>query len=267
VDAAELDDAATRQAVVVHVAFSDGEYLAGHVPGSRFVPFQAYAPNAPGSEGLRTELPPLDSLQRVLERAGLTADAPIVIVGQPIPAARFLLTLAYVGLDARAVILDGGIDAWREAGRPLERDIPIVAPTSLRLEAHPEVFVTADELRQLVATRGAAIVDARTPEFYLGVSANGFPRAGHIAGAVNVPFASLTREVSRLRDRATLDRLFAQAGVPAGAPVVTYCHVGQQASLAWLAARLSGRAARLYDGSFQEWSRLADAPVETTSRP
>jgi thiosulfate/3-mercaptopyruvate sulfurtransferase len=44
--------------------------------------------------------------------------------------------------------------------------------------------------------------------------------------------------------------------------VVTYCHIGQQASLVWFAARLLGFDARLYDGSFQDWAGRAELPVE-----
>ena len=55
---------------------------------------------------------------------------------------------------------------------------------------------------------------------------------------------------------------FAEAGVKDGQTVVTYCHIGQQASLVWFAARLLGFDARLYDGSFQDWAGRAELPVE-----
>lgn len=253
--------------VVLHVGFDRAEYEAGHLPGARFVPFNAYTVQTTTPDTLRTELPPLDSLQRLLERAGVVDGRRVLIVGQPIPAARFAFTMAVLGLDGRGAVLDGGVDAWREAGRPLSRELPPPAAAG-RLTIAPTMqwLATAEDVRAAVRGDGTAIVDARLPEFYFGYSANGFKRAGHVAGAGNVPFTTVTREVGRLRPAADLDRLLAAAGAPRGAPVVTYCHVGQQASVLWLAARVAGRQARMYDGSFQEWSRLGDAPIATLER-
>ncbi|MDX2184269.1 MAG: rhodanese-like domain-containing protein [Gemmatimonadaceae bacterium] len=247
--------------VVVHVAFDKAEYDAGHIPGARFIPFAGYAVTS--ADSLRTELPPRDSLARVFGRAGISNTSRVIIVGAPIPATRFLLTLAATGLDARASVLDGGIEAWREAMRPMTTEVPAVGVTVPTLTDATRVLATAAEVRGIVGSGGAQLLDARLPEFFTGVANNGFPRAGRIQGAANVPFNTLTRELGRLRDPKTIDRLLAAAGAAKGTPVVTYCHVGQQASLLWFAARLAGREARVYDGSFQEWSRLTDAPVST----
>lgn len=253
--------------VVVHAAFDRAEYDAGHLPGARFLPFGAYAVQTTAPDTLRTELPPLDSLQRTLARLGVTDRSTVLIVGQPIPAARLAFTFAVLGLDGRAAVLDGGVDAWREAGRPLTREAPPpAAPGSLTIRPDLRWVAKADDVRAAVRGDGTTVLDARLPEFYLGISANGFPRAGHVAGAGSVPFTTVTRELGVLRSPADLDRLLAAAGAAKGMPVVTYCHVGQQASLLWLAARVAGRQAKMYDGSFQEWSRLSDAPIATGER-
>jgi thiosulfate/3-mercaptopyruvate sulfurtransferase len=87
------------------------------------------------------------------------------------------------------------------------------------------------------------------------------PRAGHIPGAANVPFSSLTSEVTTMRDESRLRGLFEAAGAARGDTVVTYCHVGLQASLLYFNARRLGYAARIYDGSFEDWSRRSELPV------
>ncbi len=75
-----------------------------------------------------------------------------------------------------------------------------------------------------------------------------------------MPFTSLI-EGTKVKDEAALREIFTAAGVRPGSEVVSYCHIGQQASLVWLAARILGYEARLYDGSFEDWSGREDLPV------
>ena len=109
--------------------------------------------------------------------------------------------------------------------------------------------------------KGVRILDARAPEFYLGLNAGQMPRAGHIPGARNIPFSSLTGELTTQREQGKIAKLFAQAGAAKGDTVVTYCHIGMQASLLYLAARRLGFDAKIYDGSFEEWSKKSELPV------
>src|SRR5689334_12885193 len=106
--------------VVIHSSAGKTDYDAGHVPGSRFIPWNAYTVSLPGA--LSTQLPSPDSLKPVLEAAGISDDSHIVISGGPLQnSGRLFFTLEYMGLAGHVSMLDGGIDAWREAGRPLER--------------------------------------------------------------------------------------------------------------------------------------------------
>jgi thiosulfate/3-mercaptopyruvate sulfurtransferase len=253
--------------VVIHAAQQRSDYDAGHVPGARWLAWQAYTSAPPG--GLSTELPPLAQLDSALETAGVSDDSRIVIVGYPIQTTgRLFFTLEYAGLSGRVSLLDGGIDAWREGGRPVERtEAKATARGQLTLKAEPSRLADAAWVNANGQSAGVSLLDARLPEFYLGESSGGQPRAGHIPGAQNVPFAWLTGEVSLYRDRARLQRLFDQAGVKKGNRVVTYCHLGQQASALYVAARILGYDAALYDGSFEEWSRKSELPVVGPVRP
>lgn len=246
--------------IVIHTAGQKADYDAGHVPGARWLAFQTYAPSTQG--GLNTEMAAIAQLDSAFEAVGISNDSRIVIVGYPIQmTSRLYYTLDYLGLGDRVSMLDGGIDAWREAGRPTERGEPKVERGNLTLRPVATKMVDAPWVAANSQAAGVSLLDARLPEFYTGFSSGGQPRAGHIPGARNIPFVWLTGELTTFRDRSRLQRLFDEAGVKKGSRVVTYCHVGQQASVLYVAARLLGYEAAMYDGSFEDWSRKSDLPV------
>jgi thiosulfate/3-mercaptopyruvate sulfurtransferase len=111
---------------------------------------------------------------------------------------------------------------------------------------------------------GVAIVDARNEEYYTGKTQPNDQRRGHIPGAGSLPFTSLAGTDGKLKSPAELAALFAAAGVKPGDRVVSYCHIGQQASAVYFAARYLGYDARLFDGSWEQWSGRQDLPAETS---
>jgi thiosulfate/3-mercaptopyruvate sulfurtransferase len=112
--------------------------------------------------------------------------------------------------------------------------------------------VTADELRD----GGFVLLDARTPERYRGDTEPIDPVAGHIPGAVNVPFATLAPDGRFLDPDELRDRLTA-AGVSPGATVAAYCGSGVTATVVVAAAAVAGiDGVRLYPGSWSEWCAL-----------
>ena len=94
---------------------------------------------------------------------------------------------------------------------------------------------------------------------------NAEQRAGHIAGARSVPFTEIADDRNIFKSANDLAALFKAAGVQPGDTVVGYCHIGQQATGMLFAARSLGYPVLLYDGSFEDWSRRTDFPVETPS--
>jgi thiosulfate/3-mercaptopyruvate sulfurtransferase len=130
------------------------------------------------------------------------------------------------------------------------------------------LIVDANYVRAHLATPGIAIVDARAEVFYDGTQTGGAhgqkDRAGHVKGAHSVPFTSITDTQVRVLPLAELKARFDAAGIAPGDTVIGYCHIGQQATAMLFAARLLGHPVKLYDGSYQDWSRGANNPVETT---
>ena len=241
--------------VVLHVG-TQRDYDAGHIPGSRLVTLNDIS--ITDASGLRLELPGTDKLEEAFAKLGVTDSSRVIVyAGTPSvqSATRVWFTLDYLGAGNRAALLDGGLAAWKAAGRPVATDTPPPARAG-KFTAHPrpELVVNADWVREHLADKNVQLVDARDPQFYSGADAGSMPRGGHIPGARNVPYSSLLGENGAIHGSETLHS-------PA-ALTVSYCHIGQQATVIYFAARYQGLEARLYDGSFQDWSRRAELPVE-----
>ena len=140
----------------------------------------------------------------------------------------------------------------------------MVSKSSLALETHPDVITDADWVKNHLSTPDVVIVDARAKTFYDG-NGGGIARQGHIKGAKSIPYSTIVDSTNRVKSIAELQKMFDDAGVVKGATVVTYCHVGQQATLVYLAAKYLGYNAMVYDGCFEDWNvRDESYPVEKT---
>lgn len=236
-------------------------YDAGHIPGARFVEMSAIASSAPGST---LELPPVEKLKSAFEDLGISNNSRIIIcflTNYVSPSTRVFFTLDYLGLGGQTSLLDGGFEAWRAEGRTVSTDPPQIVRGTITPRPRPELVVDAAWISANLKKPKVAIVDARTPEFYSGASAGRMPRAGHIPSAVNVPFVSLADSANKLKDSQTLRKMLADAGIKQGDQIVSYCHIGQQATVVYFVAKYLGYDARLYDGSFEDWSKRSELPV------
>ena len=210
-------------------------------------------------------LPPAELRSR-LEKLGISDDSRIVVYyGKDwvSPATRVVLTLDWIGLGDRTSLLDGGMQAWKKEGRAVTSVVPATGVRG-RLSARPvldHLVVDHATVHRNIRTPGVTIIDARAAMFYDG-PAHGEHRAGHIPGAVNVPFNSVFGDDLRLLSADSLSTLFRKAGVHSADNLIVYCHLGQQATAVIFAARSLGYTARLYDGSFDDWSARKELPVE-----
>jgi len=250
--------------VILHVG-DKTEYLAEHIPRAQFIQTSDVAISA---QGLTLELPPVEQLKATLERFGVSNNSRIVLYfGKDwvSPTTRIFMTLDYMGLGGRTSVLDGGLPAWRSEGKPVTEEI--VEPKKGKLTPHPkDLVVDAAWVKSNLSNSNVRILDARAPQFYTGAELGRMPRGGHIPTARNIPFSSLIEESKKFKSVTTLQELFKEAEVKPGSTIATYCHIGQQATLLYFVARYLGYDARVYDGSFEDWSNRSELPVEKSKQ-
>lgn len=257
--------------VLLHVGDAN-DYPAKHIAGARYVNFSGpgwAAPRAPGA--LALELPTAEEFRATLVALGVSDNSRVVVYQAKkfySPSTRAILTLNWAGLGANTVLMDGGLDVWEAEGRPTTSELPVVKPGTLAPLKTLPIIASLEDVQKAEHAKGVKIVDARDTAYYDGSQEGGNQTArnrGHIPGALSVPYSSVYADDGHLKADAELLAIFKNAGVETGDTVITYCHVGQQATSTLFAARAIGFNVKLYDGSMDEWS-LKKLPVETIKK-
>jgi thiosulfate/3-mercaptopyruvate sulfurtransferase len=209
-------------------------YLAGHIPGATFLDVETELSAPPsGREGGRHPLPAPEDFLRAAEAVGIGDDTLVVAYDQGMNggAARLWWLLRHFGHDDVAV-LNGGIEAWLG---PLSTGEERIEPAQLTLHPRQDDVVSADEIEARIGEPGFVLVDARVPERYRGEVEPTDPVAGHIPGAVNMPYNAEPASLEQDSD------------------VAVYCGSGVTAAVTILALERTGVRAKLYPGSWSEW--------------
>lgn len=246
------------------------DYDRGHLPGAVFVDLDTELAGEPGPGG-RHPLPEPEALQAVLRAAGVSDSDRVVAYdgGDGSVAARAWWLLRWAG-HADVAVLDGGYAAWMEEGRPLTTDVPAPAPGDITVR--PGAMPVLDAVAAAGLASTGVLLDARAPERYRGDVEPVDPRAGHVPGARNAPFAGHLGADRRWRPAGELADRFAGLGVRAGEPVGAYCGSGVTASSVVLALEASGLTtadapAALYAGSWSHWCTDPARPAATGDQP
>ncbi|MFN3526085.1 MAG: sulfurtransferase, partial [Paracoccus sp. (in: a-proteobacteria)] len=166
-------------------------------------------------------------------------------------------------------LLDGGRKLWEAEGRQLASAPAAATPGDITLaEADPSLRAQIGDVVAASDSGDAVLVDIRSNDEYTGkiIAPEGFKetaiRAGHVPGAVNVPWGQAVQEDGRFKPAEELRALYAEAGVDGSKPVITYCRIGERSSHTWFAlSRILGYDVRNYDGSWTEYGNAVGVPV------
>ena len=253
---------------VFEVDVDTAAYAQGHVAGAIGLNWKTQLQQQP----VRDLISPVE-LGALLSRSGVTADTTIAVYGDNNNwfAAWFFWLLKYYGhRDVRLV--NGGRVKWLTEERPLTTDVPSFATTSYAVPAAPDHSIRAlRDYVQSAVERHGHVLDVRSPKEFSGelfapenMPQEGAQRAGHIAGAVNVPWSSAVAPDGRFKSVDELREIYATSGIDPESETIAYCRIGERSSHTWFVLRylLGHDRVRNYDGSWTEWGSLIGAPIE-----
>jgi thiosulfate/3-mercaptopyruvate sulfurtransferase len=209
-------------------------YLEGHIPGASFLNVEADLSSPPGPGG-RHPLPSQEQFADAAGRAGIGDGVFVVAYGSMGGAERLWWLLRHFGHNECAVL---DLGAWLGKLSGGEEDVEAAEFTP---RPRAGGTIEADELQTRLDE--LVLLDARVPERYRGEVEPIDLVAGHIPGARNAPWNDPLPEI------------------PKG-EVVAYCGSGVTACVLIHRLALAGRDAKLYPGSWSEWSGLG-LPSET----
>lgn len=238
-------------------------WRAGHIPGAIHADLERDLSAPVTAATGRHPLPPVEELVATFSRFGISERTQVVCydAGNGAFAARLWWILRYLGHDAAAV-LDGGFAAWIEEGRPVSTDAIARAPSRFVARPRPGMLVEATGVVAALA-RGERLVDVRGAERFAGTVEPIDAVAGHVPGAINLPYLDNLDARGRFRPPAALAERWRDAtGGAAGRDAICMCGSGVTACQQLLALEVAGiTGARLYAGSWSEWIRDPARPV------
>ena len=241
-------------------------FAKGHIPGARYIHLERELSGPVTPDTGRHPLPDPERLAETLGRAGVDSNAQIVAYDDAggAYAARLWWLARWLG-HSHVAVLDGGWPKWRKERRPESTESARPVPRHFNFrDADRRAWLSTDEVLEMVRGRKhGLLLDARAAPRYLGQQEPIDPVAGHVPGAVNLPYAGSVTEDGRFMSPADLRLRFEQA-LHGTRPdqVVCMCGSGVTACHHLLAMEVAGlKGARLYAGSWSEWIRDPSRPV------
>ncbi len=255
----DIDDPSVR---FVEIDVSAAAYNAGHIPGA--VLWNAY------TDLRHSDYRPVSAaeLQDLLRKPGVTPDTMVVFYGYGAHLGFWLLKSH--GHD-RVRLMDGSREQWKAAGKNWSTAVPTPARSQYALAAQDAFFSSKEDVQEMIGQPSRVILDTRSKAEYDGErfwpsgATAGAGRAGRIPGAVHLPVELLRTDDGIFRSAGEMLRVMRDRGITAETEVITYCTIGNRASQAWFALKylLGYHDVRVYYGSWAEWGKVADTPIET----
>ncbi len=243
----------------------------GHIAGALSAPYAKWR----GPRDNPGRLPDVDALTSLVRSLGIDVQTPVVVVYEGTDAtdfgaaARVVWTLKAVGLT-KLSILNGGMKAWRAAGRPVTTAVASVAPSSYSVRLDADLIATQQQVADIVAGKPERLLDARPAAYFRGETRHAAARApGTLVGAKNVEYDIwFVGDSAVLLSPDEIRRIAAREGIDTDQPTVSFCNTGHWAATNWfvLSEVLGQKSVRLYPESMVGWSAAGLPMANVPSR-
>ncbi len=238
--------------------------------------------HAPGAIGFNWETDLQDQTQRDIlspeafealnAEHGISNDSTVVLYGDNSNwfAAYTYWQYKYYGHDD-VRLLDGGREFWLDNDYSVTDEVPAFSETSYEAgEPDESIRAYRDDVEDAIEA-DTPLVDVRSPEEFTGeiLAPPGLQetaqRGGHIPGASNISWTSVTNDDGTFKSAEELEEVYADVLADGDDEIVAYCRIGERSSVAWFALHELVGADQCvnYDGSWTEWGNLVRAPIET----
>ena len=263
-----LDD---PKVVVVEVSTEPGIYERGHIRNAVKITWHTDLVDT-----VNRDVVSAANFQKFAQAAGISQDSTVVLYGDKnnwFAAWGAWIFNLYGAKDVR--ILDGGRIKWEKDGRALTTAVTTKTKgnfTSTRLDKTMRATLLQDIIPVAKKRVKVDLIDIRSADEYSGkiFAPAGFQelavRAGHIPGAINIPWGLNVNADGTFKPVADLKKLYADKGVDGNQPIITYCRIGERSSLTWFVlSEILGYDVKNYDGSWTEYGNTVGVPISNPS--
>ena len=244
-------------------------YKDNHIEIASNAPFEEWR----GSAANPAQLPSLDRLTQLMQKHGLTATTPTVLVSTGVDSIDFgTAAWVYWVLKEHGIkevsILNGGMKAWLHAGLLYDDEAIKITPSTFVPVRSGKWTANRAEVANAVNAGQVAVMDSRPESFFNGDTRHALVKVpGTIKGASNLSFEKWfipnNPNFASFVSPDTAKKVWAAAGVKPQTPTIAFCNTGHWSAINWFAAsELLGQPnAKLYAGSMQDWSLDASLPM------
>lgn len=268
----EVNELASKEPVVLIDIRDAEQFKKGHIPKAVNIPEIFYYLSESTPEGL---INMHKKYEELFSNAGLSAEKTAIVYEDSLNnryggSCRGYWLLSYLG-HLKSGILDGGLSAWIKAGFPVSEEISMPKPTAFSLNLNSSIMATKDDVLNALHNPSIILLDDRDKDEWLGESSSPYgvdfaPRKGRIPGAKWIEwyeFMDQTLEVPAFKSKEEIQKLCAKKGILPDDNIIIYCFKGSRASNTYVALKESGfKNLRVYFGSWNEWSRHPELPIE-----
>ena len=259
--AAHVNDFKIR---ILDVRTDPYEYFRGHVPNAVHIADNTL--RGP-KDGMPVQYLPPDISAQLFARAGIHNDYKIIIYSEGanvLGATMTAYALERMG-HSGVMVIDGGWSVYKTS-HPTSQIYPTYKTEQLLSRDNKEVYVTTEEVRNLIGKPGVLFIDARPNKLYTG-EVTYWTRNGHIPGAINIDWHVLVNESNphKFKSIDEIKAVYVAKGVKGTEDIIVYCGTSREATLEYFVLKhmMGYPKVRLYEGSWTEYSSHPDLPVET----